>query len=121
MVVDSEYFDMIYNMSVAFSSGKFNSVFITYRYLLLLNCRRAHVLFTLFVFVCAQWCPTYSVLYFCFCLSCVTYVVSFSGLFLFSIAPSVFSNVYYIIWLCNLLTLSVPDEGYFRNASCSLN
>ena len=52
MVVDSEYFDMIYNMSVAFSSGKFNSVFITYRYLLLLNCRRAHVLFTLFVFVC---------------------------------------------------------------------
>ena len=28
--------------------------------------RRAHVLFTLFVFVCVQWCPTHIVLCFCF-------------------------------------------------------
>ena len=27
----------------------------------------------------------------------------------------------YIIWLSNLLILSVPDEGYSRNASCALN
>ena len=29
-------------------------------------CRRAHVLLTLFVFVCVQWCPTHIVLCFCF-------------------------------------------------------
>jgi len=29
-------------------------------------CRRAHVLFTLFVFVCVQWCSTHLVLCFCF-------------------------------------------------------
>ena len=27
----------------------------------------------------------------------------------------------YIIWLSNILALSVPDEGYSRNASCALN
>ena len=26
-----------------------------------------------------------------------------------------------IIWLSNLLILSVPDEGYSRNVSCTLN
>ena len=26
-----------------------------------------------------------------------------------------------IIWLSNILALSVPDEGCFRNASCALN
>jgi uncharacterized membrane protein len=34
--------------------------------LLLVVCRRDHVLFTLFVFVCVLWCPTYIVLCFCF-------------------------------------------------------
>ena len=29
-------------------------------------CRRAHVLFTLFAFVCTQWCPTHIMLCFCF-------------------------------------------------------
>jgi hypothetical protein len=32
-------------------------------------CRKAHVLFMLFEFVCIQWCPTHNVLYFLFCLS----------------------------------------------------
>ena len=44
-------------------------------------CRRAHVLFTLFVFACIQWCPTHIVL--CFWIlssTCVPYVASFSGL-----------------------------------------
>ena len=54
-------------------------------------CRRAHVLFTLFVFACVLWCPTNTVL--CFSSSCVHYVANFSGLSFF-IAPSVFSNVY---------------------------
>jgi hypothetical protein len=26
-----------------------------------------------------------------------------------------------LFWLCNLSILSVPDEGYSRNASCTLN
>ena len=35
---------------------------------------------------------------------------------------SIFVNMHnYIIWLSNLSTLSVPDEGYSRNASCALN
>jgi len=29
-------------------------------------CRRAHVLFTLFVFVCVYWCPTHIVFCVCF-------------------------------------------------------
>jgi hypothetical protein len=29
-------------------------------------CRRAHVLFTLFVFAVVYWCPAHIVLYFCF-------------------------------------------------------
>ena len=49
-------------------------------------CRRAQVLFTLFVFVCVKRCPTHIVMYcvFMFCLSlsssCVPNVASFSGL-----------------------------------------
>jgi hypothetical protein len=50
-------------------------------------CRRAYVLFTLFVFACVKKCPTYIVLCFCcVCLrlvSCVRNVVSFSGFSIF--------------------------------------
>jgi hypothetical protein len=28
---------------------------------------------------------------------------------------------FYIIWISDLSALSVPDEGYSRNASCALN
>jgi len=59
-------------------------------------CRRAHVLFTLFVFVCLEWCPIHFVLCFCFVcfrlVCCVSYVASFSGLSLFD-CHLVFSNV----------------------------
>jgi hypothetical protein len=39
-------------------------------------CRRAHVLFTLFVFVSLQWCPTHNCVVFLFCFpsSCVPYI-----------------------------------------------
>ena len=59
-------------------------------------CRRAHVLFTLFVFVYIQWCLTHIVLCFCFvCLRLVYPLLSFSQDYFFS---SVFFNVYlYII------------------------
>ena len=50
-------------------------------------CRRADVLFTLFVFVCVSWCLTHIELclffMFVFVLSCVPYVASFSGLSVF--------------------------------------
>jgi hypothetical protein len=60
--------------------------------LYVLVCRSVHVLFTLFVCVCALWCPTQIV--FCFSSSCVPYVGSFSGFYIFDF-PSVFSNVYF--------------------------
>jgi hypothetical protein len=37
------------------------------------------------------------------------------------ITPLVSSNSSYIIWLSNLLILSVHDEVYSRNTSCALN
>ena len=48
-------------------------------------CRMSHLLFTLFVIVCALWCPTHIVLCFrsVFSSSCVLYIASFSGLFMF--------------------------------------
>ena len=58
-------------------------------------CRRAHVLYTLFVFVCVQWCSAHFVL--CFCCCCLssycvlsnvvsnTYCVVFFDLFVFAL------------------------------------
>ena len=57
--------------------------------------RRAHVLFTLFVFACAWWCPTHIALCFCFAvLRLVYHMLPISLYCPFLIAPSVFSNVY---------------------------
>jgi hypothetical protein len=98
-------------------------------------CRRAHVVFTLFVFVCVWWCPTHIVLYFLFCLSwsCVLCVASFFDC-LFLVALSVFSNVYLtikisasprpetcivehlILLLSNLITFCLFSE-FARNSS----
>jgi len=59
--------------------------------------KRAHVLFTLYVFAWIEWCSRHIVLCFCFAcfrlVSCVPDVASFSG-FAFLDCPSVFSNVY---------------------------
>jgi len=54
-------------------------------------CRGDHILFSLFVFACVSFCFVLSS-------SCVPYVVSFSGVSIVFITPSVFSNDY------NLLT-----------------
>jgi len=59
-------------------------------------CRMAHVLFTLFVFVCLKWCPTHIVLCFCFVFLRLVYPmlpVFWSLDCPFLIAPLVFSNV----------------------------
>ena len=59
-------------------------------------CRRAHVLFILFVFVSVLWYPTHIALSFCFVFLRLVYSmlqVSLDCPFL--IDPSVFSNVYY--------------------------
>ena len=54
-------------------------------------CGQTHVLFTLFMFACAQWCPTNI----CFvCLRFVYHMLPVSLDCQFLIAPSVFSNVY---------------------------
>jgi hypothetical protein len=61
------------------------------------NARRAHVIFTLFLFVCLSWRPTYIVLYFCFVFLRLMYPmlpVSLDCPFL--IGPSVLSNVYFV-------------------------
>jgi hypothetical protein len=58
-------------------------------------CRKAHFLFTLFVFVCVWWCPAHIVL-------CCVFVLFFFALLSvsqhcpFLIAPSVISSVYYL-------------------------
>ena len=66
-------------------------------------CRRAHVLFTLFVFVCVQWCSTHIILWLCFVCLCLVYpILPVSLDSPFTIAPSVFSNVYEILrWTPN--------------------
>ena len=58
-------------------------------------CRRAHVLFTLFVLACALWCPTHTVL--CVCSVVPRLVYSILPVSLdcpFFIAPSLFSYIY---------------------------
>ena len=60
-------------------------------------CRMVHVLFTLFVFVCVYCCPTHIVLCVCFvCFSLVYPMLPVSLDCLFSVASSVFSNVFQI-------------------------
>ena len=64
-------------------------------------CRRAHVLITLLVFVCVWWCPTHTVLCFCFVFLRLVYPmlpVSLDCTFL--IATSVFSNIYLFLQHC---------------------
>ena len=57
--------------------------------------RRVHVLFTLFVFVCVEWCPAHIVLYLCFVFLRLVYSMLPDSLDCqFLIAPSLFSNLY---------------------------
>ena len=69
----------------------------------LVVCSRAHVLFRLFVFVCVQWCSTHIILWLCFVCLCLVYpILPVSLDSPFTIAPSVFSNVYEILrWTPN--------------------
>ena len=58
-------------------------------------CMRDHVLFNLFVFVCAKWCLTHILL--CFCVVCLHLLYPMLPVYLdcpFLIAPAVFSDVY---------------------------
>ena len=54
-------------------------------------CKRADVLFMLFVFVCVQWCPTHILL--CFSSSCVPYGAGFSGLSIFDCPFGIFQRL----------------------------
>ena len=82
-------------------------------------CRKVHVLFTFFMFVLVQWCPTHIVL--CFC--CVylrlvyrTLCCQFLWIVHCLIAPSVFSNVYLfpftIIFISDTLTIVIENFCY---------
>ena len=65
-------------------------------------CRRAHISSTLLMFVCVQWCSPHIVLFFMFVFLRLVYpMLSVSLEFPFSIAPSVFSDVYLINRKCN--------------------
>ena len=58
-------------------------------------CRRDYVLYTLFVFGCAQWCPTHIVLCFCFVFHRLLYpMLPVSLNCPFFIAPLAFFSVY---------------------------
>ena len=75
-------------------------------------CWRAHVLFTLFVFVCVKWCPAHIVLYYCFVFLHIVYpVLPVSLDCTFLIAPSVFSNVYFnrVTALLCIFTFWIPS------------
>jgi hypothetical protein len=57
-------------------------------------CQRAHVLFTLYVFLCVWWCQTHIVLCFCFVFLCLVYpMLPVSLACPFFIALSVFSDI----------------------------
>ena len=80
-------------------------VFVCIEWCLIMCILRTHVLFMLFVFVCIQWCPTLFVMCFCFlCLVCPVLQVYLDCLSL------VFSNVY-LVHLCSLF------NGQLTNSS----
>ena len=68
---------------------------------------KSHFLFTLFVFVCVEWCSTHIAWCFCFgCLCLVYHILPVSLDCSFLISPSVCSNVYFFrihIWCTPLL------------------
>ena len=76
-------------------------------------CRRAHVLFTLFMLVFVQWCPTHIVLCFCFVDLLVYSMLPVSLDCPCFIAPSVFSNIYLVCQLIRIIPLShsTPDPN----------
>jgi hypothetical protein len=78
-------------------------------------CRRAHVLFTLFMFVCIQWCLTHIVLCFLFCLSssCVLCPQCFQFLWnVHSWLPLRFSLTF-ICFVCLRSVSCVPNVASF--------
>ena len=75
-----------------------------------LHDRIIHVVLTLFVFACAQKCPTHVELCFCFVMHRLMYpMLPNSLVYLFLIMPSVFSNVYFvwIVLYCVVLCISL--------------
>jgi hypothetical protein len=91
-------------------------------------CRRAHVLFTLFVFVCVEWCSINDVLYFCSSFRRLVYPMFLSfvhfwwshrcSLMLLLMVPSVFSNVIVDGPIGVLWCLFMFSEGTFPQENC---
>ena len=77
-------------------------------------CRTAHVLFTLFVFVCAKWCPVHFVLCFCIDFLRLVYpILPVSLGYTFLIGPSIFSNVYLVIILSTIQVQTYKSPWIF--------
>ena len=83
----------------------------------LVDCRRVHVLFTLFGFVCTQSYPMHIVMYFCFV--CLRLVYPMLPVSLDCPAYISYKNVYFkkIKWLTLLILLKVVSlrKGYNAN------
>ena len=65
-------------------------------------CRRAQVVFTLFVFVCAQWYPTHIMLCFCFVFLRAVYHMLLFSLDCPILEISIFSNSSHLEWRAGL-------------------
>ena len=80
-------------------------------------CRKAHVLFTLYMFAWIKWCPTHIVLYFCFvCFRLVCPMLSFLRIvyFVFPIWYSLIFIYYYsefIFKLVNMVRTEYPAKS----------
>ena len=87
-------------------------------------CRMVHVLFTLYVFVCVQWCPAHIVLCISFSPSCVPYVGIFSGRTLIYVICSYFrimvSNTYCIVFLFSFFPFILPGSLDYPFIACPL-
>ena len=85
-------------------------------HLLQFVCRRAHVLFTLFVFVCVCLCTVVFntscvVLLFCFSSSCVPYVANCSGFSNFYWSFGILERLFYLSWnILNIINPCRPTE-----------
>ena len=70
-------------------------------------CSRVHVLFMLFVFACALWCPTHIMLcvLLCFSSSSVPHVACFSGLSIFDCPFDILSRLFKKqLWVTSIYT-----------------
>ena len=81
-------------------------------------CKRAHVLLTLFVFACGQWCPTDIVFVFClflfgfYSLSCATCVANVYGVIFFKTSRTILhrntcANITFAVFMAYTISMHI--------------